>query len=289
MTDPGAVAPPVALPPGEYLDLPGRGRTFVRTLPGPSGAATVVLLHGWTATADINWFLSYGHLGERYRVLAIDHRAHGRGIRSSRRFRLSDCADDAIAVCDAMGIDHLIPVGYSMGGPVAQLIWHRHRQRVRGLVLCATAASFSGTRQERLSFLGLTGLSMIARLTPAQARAKLTEQLYLQRKADRGWGEWAISEAAQHDWRGILEAGAAIGSFDSTPWISQVDVPTSVVITMNDTIVSTRRQERLFEAIHSAEAFRVDGDHGAAAVPSSGFVPTLLRAIRSVDERARIR
>ena len=28
-------------------------------------------------------------------------------------------------------------VGYSMGGPIAQLLWRRHRDRVDGLVLCA--------------------------------------------------------------------------------------------------------------------------------------------------------
>ena len=34
-------------------------------------------------------------------------------------------------------------VGYSMGGPIAQLIWRRHASRVSGLVLCATAADFT--------------------------------------------------------------------------------------------------------------------------------------------------
>ena len=36
-------------------------------------------------------------------------------------------------------------VGYSMGGPIAQLIWRRHPDRVAGLVLCATAADFTMT------------------------------------------------------------------------------------------------------------------------------------------------
>ena len=84
-----------------------------------------LLLHGWTATADLNWFPSYGPLAEHVRVVALDHRGHGRGIRTDRRFRLADCADDAVAVADAFGVDHFIPVGYSMGGLVAQLVGHR--------------------------------------------------------------------------------------------------------------------------------------------------------------------
>jgi 3-oxoadipate enol-lactonase len=281
--DPG-VAPD--LPPGAAMHLPGRGTTFVRTLEGPPGAPTVMLLHGWTATADLNWFTSYKSLAEQFRVVALDHRGHGRGIRSRKVFKLEDCADDAVAVCDVMGIEHFIPVGYSMGGPVAQLIWKRHRQRTAGLVLCATSAYFSTSREERLGFLGLSGLAAVARLTPLQARVWLTEQFYLQRKADQ-WEPWALDQASTHDWRAILEAGRAIGNFSSRDWISEIDVPTSTLITMRDRVVPVRRQVRLFEAIADAEAFRVDGDHDACVANAKQFVPTLLRACRSVVERSR--
>ena len=268
------------------MDLPGRGTTFVRTLNGPVGAPTVVLLHGWTATADLNWFTCYKPLAEHYRVVALDHRGHGRGIRSRKAFRLEDCADDAVAVCDVLGIEQFIPVGYSMGGPVAQLMWKRHRQRTAGLVLCATSAYFSTSREERLSFLGLSGLAAVARLTPVQARTWLTEQFYLQRKADL-WEPWAVNQASTHDWRAILEAGRAIGNFSSRDWIGEIDVPTSTLITMSDRVVPVRRQVRLFEAIPDAEAFRVDGDHDACVANAKQFVPTLLRACRSVVERSR--
>lgn len=274
------------LPPGAAMDLPGRGTTFVRSLNGPVGAPTVVLLHGWTATADLNWFTCYKPLAEHYRVVALDHRGHGRGIRSRKAFRLEDCADDAVAVCDVLGIEQFIPVGYSMGGPVAQLMWKRHRQRTAGLVLCATSAYFSTSREERLSFLGLSGLAAVARLTPVQARTWLTEQFYLQRKADL-WEPWAVNQASTHDWRAILEAGRAIGNFSSRDWIGEIDVPTSTLITMSDRVVPVRRQVRLFEAIPDAEAFRVDGDHDACVANAKQFVPTLLRACRSVVERSR--
>lgn len=273
------------LPPGATMELPGRGTTFVRSLPGPPGAPTLVLLHGWTASADLNWFRCYEPLGEQYRVLALDHRGHGKGIRSKKTFRLEDCADDAVAVCDVLGIEQFIPVGYSMGGPVAQLMWHRHRERVAGLVLCATAGYFASSREERLSFLGISGLAALARLTPAQARSWLTEQFYLQHKTTE-WEPWAINEASLHDWRAVLEAGRAIGSFSSREWLGEVSAPTSVLMTMRDRVVPVRRQVRLFESIRGAEAFRVDGDHDAVVANAERFVPTLLRAVHSVVERS---
>ena len=285
--DGGGVSSPI-LPPGAAMELPGRGTTFVRHVEGPPGAPTLVLLHGWTATADLNWFTTYHPLGRQYRVIAIDHRGHGRGIRSKKQFRLEDCADDAVAVCDVLGIERFIPVGYSMGGPIAQLIWRHHPERVAGLVLCATSGYFVTSREERMSFLGLSGLAAVARLTPLQARRWLTAQLYLQRKTEQ-WEPWAVQEASMHDWRMVLEAGKAIGSFSSRPWLGEVDVPTSVVITMRDRVVPVRRQVRLFESIKGAEAFRVDGDHDAVVANADRFVPTLLRATHSVIERAELR
>jgi 3-oxoadipate enol-lactonase len=225
-------------------------------------------------------------LSEQFNVVALDHRGHGHGIRSRRLVRLEDCADDAVAVCDVLGIEQFIPVGYSMGGPIAQLIWRRHQRRTAGLVLCATAAYFATSREERLGFLGLSGLAAIARLTPVQARQRLTEQFYLQRKVVE-WEPWAVDQITAHDWRGVLEAGRAIGNFNSREWVGEIDVPTSVVITMRDRVVPVRRQIRLFESIPDAEAFRVDGDHDAVVQSPKLFVPTLIRACRSVVERAR--
>ena len=44
-----------ALPPCRQVELPA-GALTVRELPGPQGAPVVVLLHGWNATADLNFF-----------------------------------------------------------------------------------------------------------------------------------------------------------------------------------------------------------------------------------------
>jgi len=193
--------------------------------------------------------------------------------------RLEDCADDVIRVADALGVERIVPVGYSMGGAIAQLVWQRHPDRVAGMVLCATAGSFAEARDERLSFLGLTGLAALARVTPGQARDWISDQVYLQRKTQT-WGPWAVSQAARHDWRMVLEAGRALGSFSSLDWIGEIDVPVSIVVTMRDPVVPLRRQVRLFETIEHAAAFRVDGEHDAIVAVADRFVPTLVRATR---------
>jgi hypothetical protein len=51
------------LPPGYDIELEGRGAIHLRELGGPPGAPAIALLHGWTATADVNWYKCYTALG----------------------------------------------------------------------------------------------------------------------------------------------------------------------------------------------------------------------------------
>ena len=269
-------------PQGHEVDLPGRGRTFVREVAGPVGAPTVILLHGWTATADLNWFTCFDALGRHFRVLAPDHRGHGRGLRPNGGFRLSDCADDVAAIADVFGVNTFIPVGYSMGGAIAQLLAQRHEMRVRGLVLAATAGYFASSRDERLNFLGLTGLARLSRLTTAQARSWVTEQIYLQRKT-QSLADWAARQIASHDWRHVLEAGSEIGAFDSRRWLNDIDVPAAMIITTKDQVVPTRRQEELAASLRSSTVtYRVEAGHDAVFAARDQFVPLLVDACQQV-------
>lgn len=275
------------LPPGHAIDLPGRGRTFARYAAGPAGAPTVLLLHGWTASADLNWFRCYQPLSRHFNVVAIDHRGHGRGIRSRRPFRLEDCADDAAALAGELGIDRLIAVGYSMGGPIAQLLWRRHRDLVQGLVLCATARNFGRGATERAAFTAMLGLSNVARVAPPSVRREVASRVFQRRLAQTPLGGWATQELARNDMATILQAGWSIGRFSSHEWIGEVDVPTSVVLTLQDQAVSPHRQRRLAESIPGARVYPVQGDHGVCVIGAQRFVPVLIQATTDVARAHR--
>src|SRR5213082_1248310 len=105
--------PPFEMPPARTVAVPGRGELFLRDTGGDG--PPVMLLHGWMASADMNWCGAYADLADAgYRVLAIDHCGHGRGLRQMAPFRLLDCAADGAAALRALGAAPALVVGYSM-------------------------------------------------------------------------------------------------------------------------------------------------------------------------------
>jgi pimeloyl-ACP methyl ester carboxylesterase len=222
-------------------------------------------------------------------VIAFDQRWHGRGI-NSETFSLDDCADDVVAVADALGVEKFTVIGYSMGGAIAQLTWRRHRDRVEGIVLAATARNFRGKPTERLWFTitnaamgrfssrARTGMQKISTRIADTPAAGLTADAALV-------GPWAMREFRSTSMWSLLAAIDAIGKFDSSAWIKRVDVPTSVIVATRDRFIPTRRQHALAEAIPGAISYECDGHHAALVLGAEEFVPVLLEACGSVTRR----
>ena len=273
---------------GSSVELPGRGRTWVYDTGSPPAGTPprppLVLLHGWTSTAALNWWRCFGPLSREFRVVALDHRGHGRGIRSRRPFRLEECADDVAALTAELGLGRVTAVGYSMGGPIAQLLWRRHPEAVHSLVLCATATRFAN-RTEFNGAAGLLGYGLAAALStvPASVRRQGFSLLMRNRTADQGVATWATEDWERNDPAALVQAGLCLARFDSGAWISSVDVPTSVVVTTLDASVLPERQWQLAEAIPAARTFPVEGGHRACAERARLFVPALLAACRAVQ------
>jgi pimeloyl-ACP methyl ester carboxylesterase len=283
-------ASPCELAPGVALELEGRGRTCVIDLPGPPGAPTIILVHALATTAALSWYPSMHALAEHYRVIAFDQRWHGRGIRSET-FTLEDCADDVVAVADALGVGRFTVAGYSMGGAIAQLTWRRHRDRVEGMVLAATARNFRGTAQERAWFR-ITGVTMArfgerARLGMERRSARLADTPSALTADLAKVGPWAMAEFRSTSGWALFAAMDAIGRFDSSAWIKRVDIPVSVIVADRDRAIPTRRQHSLAAAIPGAISYEFAGGHAGLVLGADEFVPVLLEACRSVTRRTR--
>ncbi len=273
------------VPSGRMITVPGRGSTFVSTAGDLGGdRPPLLLLHALGCTAGLTWFTAFPRLSQHHPVAMFDQRWHGRGIRAGRRFRIEDLADDAVAVADALGIDRFVPVGYSLGGAVTQMVWKRHPDRVSGLVLAATSRTFRGSNLETAFFRLLPPLlSPLALMSPPTLHAGALEAGLL--GAYEGghlegpeFRRWALNELRMTSRTTTMNALSALGTFDSSAWVGGIDVPTSVVVTLRDKAIRTGRQRALAEAIPDAQVFELDGGHVSLVTHAEEFSQTLLEA-----------
>jgi len=261
-----------------------RGRFVVWDVPGPPGAPAVVLLHGVTLDADLNWSGVVPSLARHFRVLALDLRGHGVGPAARVPYRLDDCADDVAAALRALRVPAVVAVGYSLGGMVAQAFWRRHPDLTAGLVLCATARNVSGSPFEQFTAMSMPfvvgAVGMIPPMFPLGA--DLVGVHLLGDRLPPGVRRRALDRMRRMPLVTALAAMQAVCDFTSHRWISSVDVPCAVVVTRHDRVVAPSRQWRLARALPGATVVEVDGGHDVFLDAPGTFAHALVDACQAV-------
>jgi len=249
---------------------------FIRDTGGDG--PVVMLLHGWIANADLNWYGAYGDLSEAgYRVLAIDHRGHGRGLRPLVPFRLTDCAADAAGTLRELGVAPAIVVGYSMGGAIAQLIARDHRDVISGVVLSGTSQHWQD-RQAQRTFKLMGAVGLMLSLAPRSTVRLSFKRAHLPTNRQT---VWAQSELMRNSARDLVQAGRELGRFDSRPWLGSLAVPAAVVLTARDQAVPPHNQRELASALR-ASIIEAPVDHLEIISDARHYNPSLLQAIAAV-------
>lgn len=275
------------LPPGRLVAIEGRGEFFVRVHEHRDPAAPVLLLlHGWTASADLQFFTAYRALAERWSFVAIDHRGHGRGLRTSAPFSLEDAADDAAAVVRALGIDQVIPVGYSMGGPISMYVTRRHPDIVRALVVQATAMEWRRARRDRMTWYGLPILGAILRSWwfPRYTDRLVSRMIPVGHELEP-FLPWIVGEMRRGDNQAILEAGKALRQHDASDWAHELGVPAGVLLTTRDRLVQARKQRAMAVEL-DATVRELRDDHFVTMTDPAGYSAATVELIEAVLARA---
>lgn len=279
---------PPPLPPGRVVAVPGRGEVFLRQAGGRTGGPTIVLLHGWALTADLNWFSGiYDTAAAHGPVLAPDMRGHGRGLRSDKPLTLEAMSDDVAALVGHLGVGPVVLVGYSMGGSLSLLMWRHHRHLVKGMVLISTALRWRTSMQERVLWSSMAAVEYGMRLgAPEGGMADRYLRMAVEQSPDlQRYRSWVKGEIRRGDPSNIAAAGRGLSAFDAHDFARDVDVPTAVVITAHDRLVRPVRQRELADAVPGAHVVEVDGAHNAWLVQPERFNRAVAEALESVGRR----
>ena len=262
--------------------LPGRGETFTRIIEGPQDEVPVVLLHGWTATADLNFLSLYQALEGRRTVIAPDLRGHGRGLLSEETFTLEDCADDTAALLDELGISETLVIGYSMGTAVTQLLIDRHPGRVCGAVFGAAGLEWRTHTLQRVLQRVVGRRAAMLRATEGRWLAhRLVSRAGKSLPDAERWRPWVVAELERGHGGSIRGAGIALAQFDGRRLADRCDIPTAAVVTTKDLLVRPKRQREFASAI-GARVHELEGDHDAPVACAGPFADVMCEALDDV-------
>lgn len=215
------------------------------------------------------------------RVLHTHYRGHGRSQppRDLARVAITDLADDVAAVLDDARVSRAVLVGHSMGVQVSLETWHRHRDRVAGLVLVCGAPShplrtFRGVRTledllpaiERLIVRAPRLVNGVNRaLLPTKLALAIAGRVEINRALVQTDDFMPYLEGlARMDVRVFLAMLAAAGQHSSEPWLGEIDVPVLVVAGGRDGFTPPERSRQMAASIPNSRFLEVpDGSHTA--------------------------
>ena len=107
----------------------------------------IIFLHG--NNGDCHYFSNQiDYFSEKYRVIALDTRGHGKTPRGTKPFTLNTFADDLYDFMKNMDIEKANIVGFSDGANIAMLFALKYPERVEMLVLNGGNISPDGVEYE---------------------------------------------------------------------------------------------------------------------------------------------
>jgi esterase len=134
----------------------------------------LIILHGLFGSLE-NWHTIGRRLAERFRVVAVDQRNHGRSPHSAE-MTYPLMAQDVLELMQKLGLSNTFLLGHSMGGKTAMQLALLHPERVRKLVVVDISPRHYSPRHGQI-FAGLLSLDLNAFHTRQQMEEALTPSI----------------------------------------------------------------------------------------------------------------
>ncbi|MDQ3211019.1 MAG: alpha/beta hydrolase [Actinomycetota bacterium] len=203
----------------------------------------VLLIHAFPMDASM-WEAQVDDLRERWPVVAPNLPGFGGAADAGDVMTMRAAADTCVRALDDAGIERVVVCGLSMGGYVAFELWRSARSRIAGLVLANTKAGAdtpesAAVRRSLAARLRAEGNDFLVADPPPLLGHRASEELW-----ERVKGTIAAQPAAAI----AAAAEGMAGRADSTADLDTIDVPTLVLTSEGDTLITP--DVSLFMAAH---------------------------------------
>lgn len=229
--------------------------------PGTQDASAPVLLLGSIASTTAMWAPVADELAGTRRVVAIDHRGHGRSPDITEPASMQRLAADVLETLDAAGIDSFSVVGLSLGGAIAQYLAATSERVERAAFLCT--ASYFGGPDKWLPRVELTSREGLAPMAESVVGLWLTDKF---RRTHPATTAACLDMVLATRGSGYASCAQALADWDFTEQLADITCPVLTLAGADDASTPPA-------TVHSI-AERVAGPATTVTVPGA-HVPTL--------------
>lgn len=155
------------------------------------GTPALLFVHGWCCDRSY-WHKQIEHFATKYTVVAIDLAGHGDSGQGRTKWTIPAFGQDVVAVAEQLGLEQIVLIGHSMGGPVIVEAARQMPSRVVGLIGADTLLNPDRKRTEEV---------IAAKLAPLQndfvqgTREMVRGEMFVP-TSDMAWAESVVEDMA---------------------------------------------------------------------------------------------
>ncbi|MEV6447272.1 alpha/beta fold hydrolase [Amycolatopsis sp. NPDC051716] len=235
---------------------------------GPKNGRPVLLVHGHPFDRSM-WRPQAEHLARSgYRVVTPDLRGYGQSKTQDTKTGLDVFASDLVDLADHLELDRFVLGGLSMGGQIVMQLVEDHPGRASALVLADTFAGLDTPEAKQARYD--TADRITAEGMERYAEELLPKMISKQTRATRP----DVEDHVRTMMRSAPQEGAAAALRgraerpDYTPGLSDIDVPTLVVVGSEDEFTPVADAELIHRATRASTLVVIEG---------AGHLPNLER------------
>lgn len=242
----------------------------------------IVLGHSFLCSGSM-WDAQLPALADRYRVINVDYRGHGKSSALTAPFDLYDLVSDVVAVLDRCAVARAVWAGLSVGGFVSLRAAATHPDRVAGLVLLDTDGG-AEPWWPRLKYrlLGAAarrlGLGAVSGAAARQMFGRTTR-----RRRPEVVAAWTADFLASDVTSLLYFLDALRDRDDLTPRLAGIDRPALVVVGTEDASLPPVRSRRLAGGLPRAELREIpEAGHLSAMEQPEAVTNAMLEFLESL-------
>ena len=189
----------------------------------------LLLLHGLTSNHQM-FYREIGYLKDKFRIIALDSRGHGKSDRPDE-FTLDDHVADTIGLLDHLGLHSVNVLGVSMGSYIAQGLAILQPERVEKLILAATKSFGEGSSMAEMFDRyeeQLEGMSIAEKL------AISSELIFHNQEAVNVWQKRVAKNSRMLNGDEQSTASAALRDFDFREDLKKITAETLIISGKHD-------------------------------------------------------